>query len=150
MIEFPRKIRRAFVAGPPEFQEHEGTLSAAGIAYYVALSFFPLLLVLVAGLAAVLQWTQIGQDAEHEMLHTIAQQTSPDLAKQVGRMLRTVRIGHRRAGRSGSWCCWLRRSRFWPARCGVRSRVADADQSACDVARLGARLVFQRLKSLAC
>ena len=32
------------------FQEHDGMLSAAGIAYYVALSFFPLFLVLLAGL----------------------------------------------------------------------------------------------------
>ena len=73
------------------FQDHEGTLSAACIAYYVALSFFPLLLVLVAGLAAVLAWTQTGQEAQHELLATIGHQASPDLAQQVGRMLNTVK-----------------------------------------------------------
>ncbi len=66
------------------FQDHEGTLSAAGIAYYVALSFFPLLLVLVAGLSWILQWTQVGQNAWQALHDTIANQLSPDLAQQVG------------------------------------------------------------------
>ena len=73
------------------FQTHEGVLSAAGIAYYVALSFFPLLLVLVAGLAAVLAWTEAGKEAQHELLVAIGQQASPDLADQVERMLNAVK-----------------------------------------------------------
>src|SRR5436190_17836338 len=72
------------------FQDHEGTLSAAGIAYYVALSFFPLLLLLVAGLSSFLQWTEIGQNAREELRKVIAQQASPDLAQQVDRSLRVV------------------------------------------------------------
>jgi membrane protein len=72
------------------FQDHEGTLSASGIAFYVALSFFPLLLVLVAGLSWILQWTQIGQSAWQTLHETISNQLSPDLAQQVGRTLRTV------------------------------------------------------------
>lgn len=63
---------------------------AAGIAYYVALSFFPLLLVLVAGLGSVLQWTSMGQSAWHALRETIANQASPDLAHQVERSLRVV------------------------------------------------------------
>ncbi len=89
MIE-PRKIGQRLLAAHKGFQAHDGTLSAASIAYYIALSFFPLLLVLVAGLATFLEWTQTGQDAERGILHTIAQQTSPDLAKQVGQMLSAV------------------------------------------------------------
>jgi len=72
------------------FQEHEGSLSAAGIAYYVALSFFPLLLVLVAGLSWVLQWTETGQAAQQALLDAISQQASPDLASQVERSLKAV------------------------------------------------------------
>lgn len=72
------------------FQDHEGTLSAAGIAYYVALSFFPLLLVLLAGLGWVLEWTDFGQDAQQRLLAAIEQQVSPDLAAQVERMLQLV------------------------------------------------------------
>jgi membrane protein len=80
------------------FQDHEGSLSAAGIAYYVALSFFPLLMVLVAGLGWVLQWTDFGQDVQQRVLAAIEQQMSPDLAVQVARMLKLV---SERAGTSG-------------------------------------------------
>jgi membrane protein len=80
------------------FQEHEGSMAAAGIAYYVALSFFPLLLVLLAGLGWVLQWTTFGQDAQQRLLVAIENQMSPDLAQQVGRMIRIV---GERAGTSG-------------------------------------------------
>src|SRR5215212_1006714 len=85
-----RKLARRLWAAHLGFQDHEGTLSAAGIAYYVALSFFPLLLVLVAGLSWLLQWTQIGQNAWQGLHDAIANQLSPDLAQQVGRTLRTV------------------------------------------------------------
>jgi membrane protein len=80
------------------FQEHEGSMSAAAIAYYVALSFFPLLLVLVAGLGWVLQGTQFGQDAQQRLLAAIEQQMSADLAQQIGRMLSLVK---ERAGTGG-------------------------------------------------
>jgi membrane protein len=80
------------------FQEHEGALSAAGIAYYVALSFFPLLIVLLAGLGWVLQWTAFGQDAQARLLLAVENQMSPDLAQQIGRMIRIV---GERAGTSG-------------------------------------------------
>jgi membrane protein len=74
-----------------QFQEHDGTLSAAGIAYYVALSFFPLFLVLLAGIGWVLRWTEIGQEAQKALLDAIAHQASQDLANQVARSLQAVR-----------------------------------------------------------
>lgn len=89
-MTFARKFARRLWVAHRNFQDHEGTLSAAGIAYYVALSFFPLLLVLVAGLSWFLQWTQIGQNAWQGLHDTIANQMSHDLAQQVGRALRTV------------------------------------------------------------
>jgi membrane protein len=85
-----RKIGRRLWAAYLGFQEHEGTLSAAGIAYYVALSVFPLLLVLLAGLGWVLQWTDFGRAAQEELLTALGQQISPDLAEQVGRVLKVV------------------------------------------------------------
>jgi membrane protein len=93
-----RKIGWRLWAAYQGFQEHEGTLSAAGIGYYVALSFFPLLLVLLAGLGWVLQWTDFGQAAQQELLAALEQQISPDLSFQVDRMLRLVSA---RAGTGG-------------------------------------------------
>jgi membrane protein len=86
-----RKFGRRFWCTHTGFQAHEGVLSAAGIAYYLALSFFPLLMVLVAGLGAVLAWTQTGQEAQREVMAAIGQQASPELAKQVDRMLDAVK-----------------------------------------------------------
>ncbi len=79
---FPR-LWRAYLG----FLSHDGSLVAAGIAYYVALSFFPLMLVLVAGVSHVLRGTEYGQDAKRRILDAIAQQASPDLSAQVGRAL---------------------------------------------------------------
>jgi membrane protein len=89
-MEFFRKLGRRLWKAHSNFQEHDGTLWASGIAFYVALSFFPLLLVLVAGLSWVLEWTQIGQNAWQTLHDTIANQLSPDLAQQVSRSLHTV------------------------------------------------------------
>jgi membrane protein len=86
-----RKLGRRLWLAHLGFQDHEGVLSAAGIAYYVALSFFPLLLVLVAGLGTVLAWTETGQEAQHELIVAIGQQASPDLAEQVRKTLETVK-----------------------------------------------------------
>ncbi len=89
-MEYFQKLGRRLWVAHLNFQDHEGTLSAAGIAYYVALSFFPLLLVLVAGLSWVLQWTQIGQTAWQALHDTIANQLSPDLAQQVARSVQAM------------------------------------------------------------
>jgi membrane protein len=69
------------------FSRHENTMVAAGIAYYLALSFFPLLLVLAAVLGYALKWTDAGQDAQTQVLETISDQASPELSNQVERAL---------------------------------------------------------------
>lgn len=86
-----RKLGRRLWQAHLGFQAHEGVLAAAGIAYYLALSFFPLLMVLMAGLGTLLAWTQTGQEAQREVLSAISQQASPDLALQVERMFDTVK-----------------------------------------------------------
>jgi len=90
-MELMRKLGRRLWQAHLGFQAHEGVLAAAGIAYYLALSFFPLLMVLMAGLSTLLAWTQTGQEAKREVLATISQQASPDLALQVERMFDTVK-----------------------------------------------------------
>jgi uncharacterized BrkB/YihY/UPF0761 family membrane protein len=50
------------------FNNDNGSLLAAGVAYYGALSFFPLLLTLISGVGLVLQLTDAGQNAEAQLL----------------------------------------------------------------------------------
>jgi membrane protein len=69
----------------------EGSLLAAAVAYYAAASFFPLLLVLISGVGAFLQWTRVGRNAEQEVLEAIGAQLSPALEQHVRQALAQVR-----------------------------------------------------------
>jgi membrane protein len=61
----------------------DGPLMAAATAYYVGLSFFPLLLVLTAGLGWFLQHTNLGQDAHQQVIRFVANNMSEQLAGNV-------------------------------------------------------------------
>lgn len=65
-----------------QFGNDDGYLLAAGVAYYVGLSFFPLLMVLIGGLGWFLRFTHLGQDAEPRVLKAIELNISPEAAIQ--------------------------------------------------------------------
>lgn len=92
VMNYPRRLGRRLLAAYHGFNEHDGSLMAAAMAYYFALSLFPLLLVLVAGLGVALQSTVAGQDAQERLLVAIEEQVSPELSSQIGRALKTVSI----------------------------------------------------------
>ena len=73
------------------WQEDEVSLLAASVSYYAALSFFPLLLILTAGMGLFLEFSGWGQDAQHRLLDFIGSQTSTALARQVEQILAEVR-----------------------------------------------------------
>ncbi len=68
----------------------DGSVMAAATAYYLGVSFFPLLLVLIAGLALFFQYTHLGQDAQLRLLDAIKQNMSLQLADYVKQSLLTV------------------------------------------------------------
>lgn len=72
------------------WQADDGPLMAAAVAYYAALSFFPLLLVLISGLGLVMQYTAWGEDAEQQVLQTISDYASPAVRENVATMLARV------------------------------------------------------------
>jgi membrane protein len=69
----------------------DGSLMSAATAYYVGLSFFPLLLVLTAGLGWFLQHTNSGKDAEEQVLKLVARNMSEQLATSVGQAFDIVK-----------------------------------------------------------
>jgi membrane protein len=87
---FPRRLLRRLVDAGRGFSEHNGMSMAAAVAYYFALSLFPLLMVLVAGLGVALKTTTAGQDAQHRLLAALETQISPELSDQVAKALATV------------------------------------------------------------
>jgi membrane protein len=80
------------------WQEDEGSMMAAAMAYYAAFSIFPLCLVLIAGLGYVMRYSAAAQTEKQQLLEVVAENTTPELAEQLGHMLDGVRT---RAGLGG-------------------------------------------------
>ncbi|RIK84633.1 MAG: hypothetical protein DCC67_04760 [Planctomycetota bacterium] len=72
------------------FLKNDGLVLASSIAYSLALSLFPLMLVLIAGLGWAFRFTEAGRDAEQEVLAAIEEQISAELSAQVARTLQSV------------------------------------------------------------
>ncbi len=72
------------------WQKDEGLQLAAGMSYYAALSFFPLLLLLTSGVGFVLRFTGWGRNAQRRILEFVSEQASPSLADHVGNALGEV------------------------------------------------------------
>lgn len=60
---------------------------AAAVAYYLALSLFPMLLLLSSGIGLFLKFTHLGQDAETQILAIVAEHCSPSLEAQIRSLL---------------------------------------------------------------
>lgn len=66
---------------------------AAGIAFYAALSVFPLMLVMIAGVGSFFRFMERGRDAKAEIHATISQQMSPELADAMMRVFGQMQEG---------------------------------------------------------
>ncbi|MDZ4849210.1 MAG: YihY/virulence factor BrkB family protein [Pirellulaceae bacterium] len=71
-------------------EDDAGSL-AASVAYYLALSLFPMLLLLTTGIGLFLQFTTLGQDAQQQLLDTVAQHGSPVIEEQVSQVLQQIK-----------------------------------------------------------
>lgn len=72
------------------WQNDDGSHMAASVSFYMAVSFFPLLLVLISASGLVLRFSGWGQNARQRLLDLIADQTAPALAEQVQDVLSNV------------------------------------------------------------
>jgi membrane protein len=68
-----------------------GWLLSAAMAYYVAFSLFPLLLVLLSLLGIVARYSPLVQDSQQDLLTAVAQNADPWLADQLRAMLSSVK-----------------------------------------------------------
>jgi membrane protein len=80
-----------FVATYQRWSQDDGSAMAAAVAYYVALSFFPLLLTLIAGIGLFFKFANSGQDAEHAVLLLVQQHVSSSAGTAVEQALKQVR-----------------------------------------------------------
>lgn len=73
------------------WQIDDGSSMAAAVAYYLALSLFPMLLLLTSGVGIAMRYTRLGQDAEAQILLIVAEHCSPTLEIQVRQILMQLR-----------------------------------------------------------
>lgn len=73
------------------FQRDDGALLAASVAYYLGLSFFPLLIVLVAGFGMFLEHSRLGKNAEAQVLDVMSSHLSPALENNVANALENLK-----------------------------------------------------------
>lgn len=67
-------------------QDDAGSL-AASVAYYLALSLFPMFLLLFSGLGIFLRYTRSGFDIQQQILQTVEDKTSPEVRAQFDQVL---------------------------------------------------------------
>lgn len=67
-------------------EDDAGSL-AASVAYYLALSLFPMMMLLFSGLGMFLRYTQFGFDIQRQILETVEDKTSPEVRSQVDQVL---------------------------------------------------------------
>jgi membrane protein len=78
------------VATVNNWSEHDDSTMAAAVAYYVGLSFFPLLLILITGLGLFMRFTLSGHDAEQAILLTVRDNVSASARSAVEQALEQV------------------------------------------------------------
>jgi membrane protein len=89
-MSYLKLLLRRLIAAYSGFSGHDGPLMAAAVAYYLALSLFPLMLVLVAVLGWTLRFTATGQNAQQHILAAVSEQASPALSQQLSQALSSV------------------------------------------------------------
>jgi membrane protein len=90
---WPRLYRAA-----NKWQEDDGLTWAASLAYYGAFSFFPLVLVIIAGAGLVLSFSPSARFQQQQLIQLINEQVSPKLADEVDKIMSGVKSS---AGVSG-------------------------------------------------
>ncbi len=113
---WPRLYRAA-----TKWQQDDGLTWAASLAYYGAFSFFPLVLVILAGAGLVLSISSSAQLHQQQLVKLIGDQTSPQLAQEVAKVLSGVKSSAAIGGPIGLRNAGFRRDRhLHAARSGLR------------------------------
>ncbi|MEM8732697.1 MAG: YihY/virulence factor BrkB family protein [Planctomycetota bacterium] len=84
---YVREVSISIRLAAHRWQIDDGSSLAAGVAYYLALSIFPLLLLLTSGLGIFLKFTNLGHDAEVQILSVVAEHCSATLRDQIVQLL---------------------------------------------------------------
>ncbi len=87
--------------------QDEGGGLAASVSYYLALSLFPLMLLLSSGVGLFLKFSQLGQDAQGQILDLLAEHTSPVVRTQIEEVLMQMKDHALLSGPAGLFAATL-------------------------------------------
>ncbi len=90
-VGYSKRVFWSVVAAAKKWHEDDASSMAAGVAYYLALSLFPMVLLLTAGLGLVFRFTNYGHDAELQILAVVSEHCSPTLEQQIKEVLSQLR-----------------------------------------------------------
>lgn len=85
--KYARQVGSSIFFAARRWQMDDAASMAAAVAYYLALSIFPLWLLLTSGIGIALRYTRLGQDAEEQIFAVVAEHCSPSLEAQVRGLL---------------------------------------------------------------
>lgn len=91
MIHWIKSLFPNLRAAMIQWSEDDASTMAASVAYYLALSLFPLVLLLISGLGLFLEFTNLGKNAEQQFLETVAVNGSPVIVDQFRDILKQLR-----------------------------------------------------------
>ena len=88
---YGREIGSSLLVALRRWQADDASAMAACVAYYLALSLFPMFLLLIAGIGLVMRYTSLGHDAELQILDIVSHHCSDSLSEQVAQVLEQLR-----------------------------------------------------------
>jgi membrane protein len=91
VVGFLQQHLQCFVAAYHRWSRDDGPVMSAAVAYYVALSFFPLVLLLISGLGLFFRFAHSGQSAQQAVLTLVESDLSPSARAAVEQALDQVR-----------------------------------------------------------
>ena len=89
--KYASEVGGSLILAMRRWQMDDGSSMAAAVAYYLALSLFPMLLLLTSGVGIAMRYTRLGHDAELQILKIVAEHCSPTLELQVREVLMQLR-----------------------------------------------------------
>lgn len=89
--QYAREVGSSLWLAAKRWQADDGSSMAAAVAYYLALSLFPMLLLLTSGVGMAMRYTRLGHDAEVQILDLVSEHCSPTLEIQVRDVLHQLR-----------------------------------------------------------
>ena len=93
MLAATKQVAKELYQAYSNWERDDGTHYAASVSFYIAISFFPLMIVLLSLTGTVLVFTGWGRDARRRLLELIADQTAPVVAEQIDAILENLQEG---------------------------------------------------------